>query len=67
MRTGEDSWIVDGAKCESLDAAVDACSVRDEKSGVDWDLSMPGTCRDGLTAIPVGKCITVDLTSLIEA
>ena len=65
-RTGEDPWTVDGIPCASREAAVSACMARDEAAGVDWDLSMPGMCQDGLSSIDIGASLTVDLSSLID-
>ncbi len=54
VRTGEDSWIVDGKPCASKDDAVAACSDADEACGYEWDPSIYGECGDGLDCLTVG-------------
>lgn len=59
IRTGEDSWIVDGKPCASKDDAVAACSDADEACGYEWDPSIYGECGDGLDCLKVGVPLVV--------
>jgi hypothetical protein len=65
-RTGEDAWIVNHVPCAGLNAAAHQCMVCDEARLFEWDLSMPGQCRDGLEGLKVGESIVVSHADMLE-
>jgi len=64
-RVSEETWIINGATVEGLDAAVKACEQVDtQEFGAEWDFLTYGECRDGLQALRIGESLDVDLTTL---
>lgn len=59
IRTGEETWVVDGVEARSLDHAQKLCCTLDEARGFEWDMSTYGECVDGLSALRIGERITV--------